>query len=332
MKKILVLISVFILGLVVYGEYVNILDVKFDDLGTKYKIIPYKELMRNNGDNGFDSWISVNGIIYDVTYSKSWKNGEHKKGIVAGKELTYEIIENSPHGLNKLDNIEYIGILGFTLNDLKNSNENKSYIAVNGIVYDVTHSKAWENGEHKKGIVAGKELTYEIIELSPHGLKKLDNVYPVGILIITPKDLKMFNGKDGKKSYVAVNEIVYDMSYSKAWKNGEHKNGIISGKELTYEITELSPHGLGKLSNVYKIGYFAMDEKELSKYNGKNDNKSYVAVNGIIYDVTYSKAWKNGKHKNGIVAGKELTYEITELSPHGLGKLSNVYKIGFLLK
>jgi predicted heme/steroid binding protein len=335
MKKVFLLISLFILSLVVLGDYVNILDVKMDDFGEKYKIVSYDELLKNNGQNGNDSWIAVNGIIYDVTYSKAWKDGMHKNGIVAGKDLTYEITKISPHGVGKLNNLDKIGILGFTLNDLKKSdgkNGNKAYVAVNGIVYDMSHSKAWKDGMHKNGIVAGKDLTYEITKLSPHGLKKLENVYPIGILILTPSDLKMFDGKGNNKAYVAVNGVVYDMSYSKAWKNGMHKNGIVAGKELTYEIIELSPHGLKKLDNVFKIGYFVFSEKELSMYNGKNGNKAYVAVNGIVYDMSYSKAWKNGEHKNGIVAGKDLTYEITELSPHGLGKLNNVYKIGFLLK
>jgi len=32
-------------------------------------------------------------------------------------------------------------------------------------------------------------------------------------------------------------------------------------------------------------------EAELSKYNGRNGNPAYVAVNGIVYDVTNIAAW-----------------------------------------
>jgi predicted heme/steroid binding protein len=57
--------------------------------------------------------------------------------------------------------------------------------------------------------------------------------------------------------------------------------------------------------------------KELAKYNGKNGNPAYVAVDGIIYDVTDVKAWKNGSHKGQHEAGIDLTEQINKRSPHG---------------
>ncbi|KLO20999.1 hypothetical protein X275_10230 [Marinitoga sp. 1197] len=332
MKKVLLVLMV-ILSLVVYAEYVNIIDLNYDEFGVKYKIIPYNKLIENNGKNSKESFVAISGIVYDVTYEKPWEKGYHE-GYNAGSELTFEILRLSPHGVSKLKDIDHIGILAFTYDELKKfngKNGNKAYIAVNGIVYDVSHSKLWENGEHKGKHEAGNDLTYEITKLSPHGLKKLDNVFPVGILIYSFDELKKFNGKNGNKAYVAVNGIVYDVSHSKLWKNGEHKGKHEAGNDLTYEITKLSPHGLKKLDNVYKVGYIALNKNELKKFNGKNGNKAYVAVNGIVYDVSHSKLWENGEHKGKHEAGNDLTYEITKLSPHGLKKLDNVYKVGFLL-
>lgn len=71
--------------------------------------------------------------------------------------------------------------------------------------------------------------------------------------------------------------------------------------------------------------------EELSKFNGKDGNKAYVAVDGIIYDVTDSPAWKNGGH-NGFEAGKDLTEPIKNVSPHGVVKLENVPEVGRLVK
>lgn len=48
--------------------------------------------------------------------------------------------------------------------------------------------------------------------------------------------------------------------------------------------------------------------EELSKYNGKNGNPAYVAVNGIVYDVTNNAAWAAATHF-GLTAGKDLTQE-----------------------
>ena len=77
-----------------------------------------------------------------------------------------------------------------------------------------------------------------------------------------------------------------------------------------------------------KLKTFTLEE--LSKYNGENGSKIYVAYNGFVYDVTDVKAWSNGNH-NGYSAGKDIMEEISK-SPHGdsvfkkleiVGKLSN---------
>lgn len=68
--------------------------------------------------------------------------------------------------------------------------------------------------------------------------------------------------------------------------------------------------------------------EELMKYSGKDGNPAYIAVNGIIYDVTKSALWKNGAH-NGYEAGKDLSAEINK-SPHGKAVLKNIPVVGKL--
>lgn len=67
--------------------------------------------------------------------------------------------------------------------------------------------------------------------------------------------------------------------------------------------------------------------EKLAAFNGKDGARAYVAVDGVIYDVTDSAFWKNGSH-NGFEAGQDLTQAIKEKSPHGIAKLDNVVKIG----
>ncbi|MGM0379503.1 MAG: cytochrome b5 domain-containing protein [Bacillota bacterium] len=74
-----------------------------------------------------------------------------------------------------------------------------------------------------------------------------------------------------------------------------------------------------------------LTSEELSKYDGKDGSKAYVAVDGIIYDVTSLNAWQNGMH-NGVTAGKDLTDEIKNDSPHGTSKLSKAKKVGKLVE
>ena len=70
---------------------------------------------------------------------------------------------------------------------------------------------------------------------------------------------------------------------------------------------------------------------ELATYNGKDGQPAYIAVDGVVYDVTESDAWKNGKH-NGFEAGKDLTEEIKNQSPHGVSKLEGVTAIGVIVE
>jgi len=46
--------------------------------------------------------------------------------------------------------------------------------------------------------------------------------------------------------------------------------------------------------------------QELSGFDGKGGNPAYVAVNGIVYDVTNNAAWAAATHF-GLTAGKDLT-------------------------
>lgn len=48
--------------------------------------------------------------------------------------------------------------------------------------------------------------------------------------------------------------------------------------------------------------------QELSRYDGKDGNPAYVAVNGTVYDVTNNAAWAAATHF-GLTAGKDLTNE-----------------------
>lgn len=68
---------------------------------------------------------------------------------------------------------------------------------------------------------------------------------------------------------------------------------------------------------------------ELAKYNGKDGEKAYVAVDGIVYDVTLVPPWAGGIHQGKYQAGIDASSLINE-SPHGkkvLEKLTVVGKI-----
>ncbi|MDK9710543.1 cytochrome b5 domain-containing protein [Acidaminobacter sp.] len=73
-----------------------------------------------------------------------------------------------------------------------------------------------------------------------------------------------------------------------------------------------------------------MTADELSAFNGKDGQPAYIAVDGVIYDVTEVSFWKNGDH-NGFEAGQDLTEEIKSVSPHGVSKLKGIPVVGTLV-
>ncbi len=68
--------------------------------------------------------------------------------------------------------------------------------------------------------------------------------------------------------------------------------------------------------------------EELKQYNGEDGKPMYVAIDGVIYDVTDVSAWLGGQHQ-GNKAGNDLT-RIIEESPHGKSVLDNLKIVGRL--
>ncbi len=71
---------------------------------------------------------------------------------------------------------------------------------------------------------------------------------------------------------------------------------------------------------------FTLDE--LAQFDGTNGNAAYVAVDGVVYDVTDKPLWSGGTH-NGNVAGRDLSEAILK-SPHGKAKLKDLPVVGTL--
>ncbi|WP_243109374.1 cytochrome b5 domain-containing protein [Anaerophilus nitritogenes] len=71
--------------------------------------------------------------------------------------------------------------------------------------------------------------------------------------------------------------------------------------------------------------------EELSQYDGSNAKPAYVAVNGIVYDLSIEATWGGGTHF-GLYAGKDLTNQF--MSCHGNKQeiLRNLPKVGILRK
>ena len=67
-------------------------------------------------------------------------------------------------------------------------------------------------------------------------------------------------------------------------------------------------------------------KESLAKFDGKNGNPAYVAIDGVVYDVTGNPDWAEGEH-NGNLAGQDLTVAIGQ-SPNDKSVLGNIKEVG----
>jgi predicted heme/steroid binding protein len=74
-----------------------------------------------------------------------------------------------------------------------------------------------------------------------------------------------------------------------------------------------------------------ISRRKLSLNNGQDNETIWVAYDNLVYDVTESRLWRNGKHYEHW-AGQDLTEELKD-APHGIrvfdkftcvGELDNV--------
>jgi len=77
-------------------------------------------------------------------------------------------------------------------------------------------------------------------------------------------------------------------------------------------------------------GTLELTLEQLKQFNGKDGNPAYIAVDGVIYDVTNNHHWTTGTHE-GYSAGADLTDAIMGKSPHGISVLGDVPIVGKLI-
>lgn len=69
--------------------------------------------------------------------------------------------------------------------------------------------------------------------------------------------------------------------------------------------------------------------EELARFDGKDGRPAYFAVDGVVYDATNSRMWRNGTHVRLHEAGRELTKPLMA-APHPADRLENVPTVGVL--
>ena len=177
----------------VFDEITEYLDEEKNKLKTTVKKVQHQrvftvgELAKYNGKNGAKSYISVGGIVYDVTGVSKWSGGNHY-GVTAGKVLDKEFAQCHGNKLSIMEHAAAVGVLDTNKKrEEKSSDDEKvetdsnsreelryyrledickfdgkdgtlAYVVINGTVYDVTSMRQWIDGKHY-GLSAGRDLT-----------------------------------------------------------------------------------------------------------------------------------------------------------------------------
>ncbi|HEY9062846.1 MAG TPA: cytochrome b5 domain-containing protein [Pseudobacteroides sp.] len=92
---------------------------------------------------------------------------------------------------------------------------------------------------------------------------------------------------------------------------------------------QVSPTALQQQNQQNQHSQRDLTLQELSKFNGKDGNPAYVAVNGTVYDITNNAAWAAASHF-GLTAGKDLTSEFASCHA-GQPILSKLKVVGKLI-
>lgn len=67
------------------------------------------QLALRNGQDKPEVWIAYQGVVYDVTHSRLWRNGKHYEHW-AGQDLTDEL-KGAPHTERVFEKLKVIGKL-----------------------------------------------------------------------------------------------------------------------------------------------------------------------------------------------------------------------------
>ncbi len=243
------------------------------------------------------------------------------------------------------------------------ANGSTAYIAVSGVVYDVTN--VFDNGMHQGLQLGGTDAT-SVFAVSPHSQALLATLPVVGVYdpnatisnptnpqdpqtptettlpVFTLSELATYTGANGSTAYIAVSGVVYDVT--NVFVNGKHQGLQLGGTDATQAFAS-SPHSASLLATLTVVGslegFPTIDNpstptdttlpvftlSELSAYTGANGSTAYIAVNGVVYDVT--NAFTNGMHQGLQLGGTDATQAFAS-SPHSASMLATLPVVGSL--
>ena len=108
------------------------------------------------------------------------------------------------------------------------------------------------------------------------------------------------------------------------------KIGLLSLLLLTFILIACGGSSTQEIEQLPEDQLMTFTLETLAEYDGREGRRAFIAVDGVVYEVTNSPRWPNGNH-NGYQAGQDLTEFIDQISPHGRDVLSRLLIVGTLV-
>ena len=96
---------------------------------------------------------------------------------------------------------------------------------------------------------------------------------------MTREELAGYDGRDGRRAYIAVNGTVYDVTDSPHWQGGLHPPDHQAGQDLTEELLQ-APHVRAVVERYPVVG--SLTQESPSKASGGNSKLILGVIIAII--------------------------------------------------
>jgi len=92
---------------------------------------------------------------------------------------------------------------------------------------------------------------------------------------MTEEELGHYDGKEGRKAYIAYRGVIYDVTDNAKWKGGRHMNRLDAGQDLTAFLAD-APHGEEVFAKLPVVGNLEM-ALHTQELQGKERWKAWYA-------------------------------------------------------
>ncbi len=137
-------------------------------------------------------------------------------------------------------------------------------MAVTGTLLTIARVPSWHMLFHTRfGILLTVKIVLFLIMVStavyvtfvvgPKLRRKLKQSLPDHRGDMSPESLSRFDGKEGRPGYIAYKGVIYDVTGSKLWREGNHLKKHFAGTDLT-DVLRTAPHGEEKVDKMPAVG------------------------------------------------------------------------------